>query len=110
MIDLATPTIWFIILLLGIGTFLIRFSFIGVLGNRRLPDYVMRLLRFVPVAVMPGLVAPLIVWPQATGGEPDLPRLTAAVAALLIGAATRSLLGAIVGGMSVLYLMLYLTS
>ena len=52
---------------------------------------------------MPGLVAPLVVWPQATGGAPDPARLLAAAAALLIGALTRSVLGAIAGGMAVLY-------
>ena len=56
------------ILLLGLGTYLIRFSFIGLVGDRQLPPSAMRMLRYVPVAVMPGLVAPLVVWPQATGG------------------------------------------
>ena len=50
-----------------------------------------------------GLVAPLVVWPQATGGEPDPARLLAALAALAIGAASRSVLGAIAGGMAMLY-------
>jgi branched-subunit amino acid transport protein len=98
--------IWIVILGLGIGTFLIRLSFIGLVGDRQLPGWATRLLRYVPVAVMPGLVAPLIVWPQATGGAPDPARLSAAVAALAVGAYTRSLLGAIAAGMIVLYLAL----
>ena len=93
--------------MLGVGTFLIRFSFIGLVGDRRLPAWATRLLRYVPVAVMPGLVAPLVVWPQATGGAADPARLLAALAALAIGAATRSVLGAIVGGMAALYLALW---
>jgi branched-subunit amino acid transport protein len=100
--------IWIVILGLGIGTFLIRLSFIGLVGDRQLPGWATRLLRYVPVAVMPGLVAPLIVWPQATGGAPDPARLTAAVAALAVGAYTRSLLGAIAAGMVVLYVALAL--
>jgi branched-subunit amino acid transport protein len=68
---------------------------------------VTRLLRYVPMAVMPGLAAPLVVWPQATGGAPDPARLLAALVALGIGAATRSVLGAIVGGMAALYLGLW---
>jgi branched-subunit amino acid transport protein len=99
--------IWTVIVVLGIGTFLIRYSFIGLVGDRRLPDWATRLLRYVPMAVIPGLVAPLVVWPQATGGEPDAARLCAAVLALAIGAATRSVLGAIVGGMATLYLALW---
>jgi branched-subunit amino acid transport protein len=100
--------IWLVILVLGAGTFLIRLSFIGLVGDRQLPGWATRLLRYVPVAVMPGLVAPLVVWPQATGGMPDPARLIAAVAALAIGAAARSVLGSIAGGMIALYLALAL--
>ncbi len=99
---------WIVILALGVGTYAIRYSFIGLVGDRVLPPLVSRLLRYVPVAVMPGLVAPLVVWPQATGGTPDPARLIAAAAALAIGAATRSVLGAIFGGMAVLYAALAL--
>ncbi|MEO0913297.1 MAG: AzlD domain-containing protein [Pseudomonadota bacterium] len=96
--------IWSVIVLLGIGTYLIRFSFLGLIGDRPLPPFVLRLLRYVPVAVMPGLIAPMIVWPEATGGAPDAPRLMAAFAALVVGGVTRSLLGAIFAGMGTLYL------
>jgi branched-subunit amino acid transport protein len=99
--------IWLVIVVLGIGTFLIRFSFIGLVGGRTLPPWAQRLLRYVPVAVMPGLVAPLVVWPQATGGATDAPRMIAAFAALAIGAWSRSVLGAILGGMAVLYVALW---
>ncbi len=104
----ATAGIWLVILVLGLGTFLIRYSFIGLVGDRKLPPWAMRMLRYVPVAVMPGLVAPLVAWPQATGGTPDPARLIAAFAALAIGAASRSVLGAIAGGMAVLYVALAL--
>ncbi|PJN94093.1 hypothetical protein CNY89_16575, partial [Amaricoccus sp. HAR-UPW-R2A-40] len=50
---------WVVIWGLGIGTFLIRFSFLGMIGDRALPDWAMRMLRYVPVAVLPGLVAPI---------------------------------------------------
>jgi branched-subunit amino acid transport protein len=98
--------IWTVIVVLGIGTYLIRFSFIGLVGDRVLPPWAMRMLRYVPVAVMPGLVAPLVVWPHATGGHPDPARLLAAGVALAIGAVTRSVLGAIAGGMATLYVAL----
>jgi len=102
-------TIWITIIALGIGTFLIRFSFLGLLGGKDLPDWLIRHLRYVPVAVLPGLVAPLVVWPAATGGEADLARSLAALTALAIGALTRSVLGAIFGGMAVLYAVQYFT-
>jgi branched-subunit amino acid transport protein len=100
--------IWIVILGLGLGTFLVRFSFLGFVGEKSLPDWALRLLRYVPVAVLPGLVAPLVVWPAATEGETDPARLIAAVVALAIGALTRSVLGAIFGGMIALYLGLWL--
>lgn len=100
--------IWIVIFGLGIGTFLIRFSFLGLIGDRAVPEWALRLLRYVPVAVLPGLVAPLTVWPAATGGTPDPARLIAAAIALGIGAVTRSVLGAIFGGMAALYLSMWI--
>ena len=66
MID--KTTIWTVIVLLGIGTFLIRYSFLGLIGKRPMPPWVLRHLRYTAVAVLPGLVAPLVLWPAATGG------------------------------------------
>ena len=65
----APSSIWQIILIMGVGTYLIRFSFLGLIGNRKMPDWVLRHLRYTPVAILPGLVAPLVMWPAATGGE-----------------------------------------
>jgi len=100
--------IWAIIVGLGIGTYMIRFSFLGPLGRRQLPDWALRLLRYTPVAIIPGLVAPLILWPAATGGHPDPARILAAIAATVLGVWTRSVMAAIIGGAAVLYLGLYL--
>ena len=104
----SATEIWVIIIALGIGTFLIRFSFLGLIGASKLPPWVLRHLRYTPVAVLPGLVAPLILWPEATGGSPDAARLAAAAAALAAGVLTRNVLWAIAAGAAVLYGMLYL--
>ncbi|QDL92391.1 AzlD domain-containing protein [Paroceanicella profunda] len=96
-------TVWTVTVLLGIGTFLLRLSFLGVLGRRELPEWLLRHLRYVAVAVLPGLVAPLVVWPQATGGALDAPRLAAAAAALLVGAFSRNFFGAVAAGAAALY-------
>lgn len=79
----SDATIWFIILALGVGTYLIRLSFLGLVGDREMPDWVLRHLRYTPVAVLPGLVAPLVIWPDATGGEPDPVRLAAATVTMV---------------------------
>jgi branched chain amino acid efflux pump len=104
---LTTAEIWIVIVGLGIGTFLIRFSFLGLVGDRSLPGWLLRLLRYTPVAVLPGLVAPLVLWPQATGGEPDPARLTAAAATVVLGFATRNTLIAIIGGGITLFGMIW---
>lgn len=59
---LTSGEIWTVIVVLGLGTFLIRFSFLGIIGDRKMPDWVLRHLRYTPVAVLPGLVAPLVLW------------------------------------------------
>jgi branched-subunit amino acid transport protein len=105
---LSNSEIWTIILVMGIGTFLIRFSFLGLIGNRQLPEWVLRHLRYTPVAVMPGLVAPLVLWPAATGGALDTPRLAAACMTLLVGMVTKNTLAAIFGGAVMLYSLMYL--
>lgn len=104
----SDATIWMVILGLGIGTFLVRFSFLGLIGDRPLPEWVLRLLRYTPVAVMPGLVAPLILWPPATGGEMDLSRLLAATVTLLVGMFTRNVVYSVLAGMVTLYALLAL--
>lgn len=94
--------IWLIILALGLGTFLIRFSFLGVVGDRDLPPFVLRLLRYTAVAIIPGLVAPLVAWPAATGGQADPARIIAAAVALGLGVMFRNVLLSIFGGAATL--------
>ncbi len=96
-------TLWIVIVLLGLGTYLIRFSFLGLIGDRELPDWILRHLRYVAVAVLPGLIAPLVVWPQATGGHLDPARLGAAFVAFAIGIWSKNAVASIVGGMAALY-------
>lgn len=105
MID--TTTFWILTVGLGIGTFVIRFSFLGLLGGRKLPDWALLHLRYTGVAVFPALVTPLVLWPDATGGTPDPVRIVAALAAFLVGL-KGSVIGAIVTGMGTLYLLQFL--
>jgi branched-subunit amino acid transport protein len=90
--------IWLIVALMGIGTFLIRFSFLGLVGDRPLPDWLLRHLRYTAVAILPALVAPLVLWPPATGGTPEASRLAAAAATVAVGYATKSPIWGILAG------------
>lgn len=103
MTGVSDTTLWLVILSLGIGTFLIRFSFLGLVGDRDLPPLMIKMLRYVPVTVIPALVTPMVVWPKATGGETDPMRMIAAMVALAVGATTKNALAAIFVGMAVLW-------
>lgn len=105
---IADTTIWIVIAGLGVGTFLIRFSFLGFLSVERMSPFVQQLLRFTPVAVLPGLVAPMVVWPQATGGQTDPARLAAAAVALTVGYLAKSFLWGAIAGMVTLIGLLQL--
>ncbi|MEX5727871.1 branched-subunit amino acid transport protein [Rhodovulum iodosum] len=100
--------IWLIILVLGLGTFLIRFSFLGLVGRRPLPAWALRYLRYTPVAVLPGLIAPQVIWPPATGGAPDPARMAAALVTLGVGWVTKNVIFAIGSGAATLYAGLWL--
>ncbi len=95
--------LWTMVLALGALTFLLRFSFLGMIGNRALPPLVLKLLRYTPMAVIPGLVAPAVLWPAATGGETDPARLAAALATVAAGILTRNTLAAIAAGILTLF-------
>ena len=95
--------IWIIILALGVGTFVIRFSFLGILGNRALPLWLLRHLRYTAVGILPAMVTPLVLWPEATGGQMDPSRIAAASLALAVGLCTKNAIWAIVVGMATLW-------
>lgn len=95
--------LWAVIVLMAVGTYLIRFSFLGVLGQRQLPGWLVRGLRYTAVAILPGLVAPGVLWPVATGGQTDPARLLAALATLAAGMAFRSMMAGIAAGVAVLF-------
>ena len=100
--------IWGIIVAMGVGTFLIRFSFLGLIGSRPMPPWVLRHLRYTAVAILPALVAPQVVWPAATDGVFDIPRATAAAVTLAVGLLTKNVLMAVLSGAATLYGLLYL--
>lgn len=99
---MSDGTIWLVIVLLGIGTFALRFSFLGIIGNRPLPGWVLRLLRYTPVAVIPGLMAPQIARPMAETGLPDPALLAAVAVTLALGVWSRNAIWAMLGGAAAL--------
>ncbi|SDN54081.1 Branched-chain amino acid transport protein [Lutimaribacter pacificus] len=84
--------LWIIIFGLGLGSFALRFVFLGLAGERPMPEWLLRHLRYTAVAVLPAIVTPLVIWPGATGGQVDPARLAAAVVTLGVGYVTKNVL------------------
>ncbi|QBF33537.1 AzlD domain-containing protein [Thalassococcus sp. S3] len=108
MSDIDPVALWTVIIGLGIGSFALRFVFTGLVGDRPMPAWILRHLRYTAVAILPALVAPLVVWPAATDGAFDVPRGVAALVTIVTGLATKNVFAAIFAGAGTLYAMLYL--
>lgn len=100
--------LWIVIIGMAIGSFLLRFTFIGLVGDKPMPAWLLRHLRYTAVAILPALVAPLVVWPAATGGAFDLPRALAALATISVGWWTKNVIAGIGAGAAALYALLFL--
>ena len=95
----SEAAVWWLIAGLGLGTYAIRFSFLGLVGDRELPPWALRLLRYTAVAVLPGIVAPALL---NAGGGIDPLHVGAVAAAVAAGAATRSAMWGMGAGMAAL--------
>lgn len=101
--------LWIVIIGLGLGSFGLRFVFLGLIGDRPIPAWLMRHLRYTAVSVLPALIMPLIVFPAANDGQPEPVRLTAAAITLGLGFYFKNPLLAMVVGGVVLVSGIYLT-
>jgi len=104
MIDQST--LWSVIISLGVGSFLLRFTFLGFVGDRPLPEWLLRHLRYTAVAILPALVAPLVVY-SGEGGSTDPTRVGAALVTLAVGMWTRNVFAAIGAGALALFALVY---
>jgi branched-subunit amino acid transport protein len=105
MID--KTTLWTVIILLGVGSFALRFSFIGLVGDRPMPAWLVRCLRYTAVAILPAMIAPMIALSNETGTGPDPSRVAAALMTLIVGATTKNVILALFTGAATLGLSLY---
>ena len=99
-------TIWLIMIGLAIGTFLIRLSFIQLLGQRGMPPLLAKSLRFIPASILSALVVPQILTRNnALQISFANPQLLAGIVAGLVAWRTRNVVLTIVSGMLVLWLL-----
>jgi branched-subunit amino acid transport protein len=97
---------WLLFLLLALGTFALRLSFIYLFGKVDMPDWLRRALRFVPASVLAALVLPALTYPN---GTLDLSlwnvRLLAGLGGALVAWKTRNVLWTIAVGMALLWVL-----
>ncbi len=94
--------LWITILVAGVGTYLLRASFLAFADRLvDLPPLVERVLRQIPPAVLAALVVPQLVRPE---GSLDLrqPELLAGMLAAIVSWKTRNIAATLVTGMAVL--------
>lgn len=96
-----------IVLVIGAGSYLLRLSFIGLLGTRPMPTWAERPLKYVAPSVLAALVLPtvLLVDGQADLSPAENPRFLAALIAGLVAWRLKNVAGVIVVGMSLLWIL-----
>lgn len=105
-LDQSPVVVWLLVVVLGLGTFGLRLSFIGLHGRiDGFPPRVERALSFVPAAVLAALVLPDVV---SLGGPVVEPRLVAGALAAVVAWRTGSMLATIGVGMGTLWLVRFL--
>lgn len=98
--------VWLLILGVGIGSVLLRASFLVLLRDRQLPESLTLSLGLVPAAVLAALIAPELLYARDTGAfDPFSPRLAAGLLAAAVAWKTRNLLLTLLVGLGLLVLM-----
>ncbi|PVZ53969.1 branched-chain amino acid ABC transporter [Pseudomonas sp. B1(2018)] len=97
-------SLWGMFLAVGIGTFVMRLSFVELYGRWRIPTLLSRALVYVPASVLAALVSPSVVYPNGQGefafANPQIP---AAIIAAWIAWKTRSTVLTLAVGMAALW-------
>ena len=99
-------TLWLIILGMMLVTYSVRLSVIALLGERELPPFITRALRYVPPAALAAIVFPALLQPAGTLDlSPANFRLLAGLVAALVAWRTRRTLLSIGVGMALLWVL-----
>jgi branched-subunit amino acid transport protein len=98
-----SSTLWPIIFAIGAGTFLIRFSFIWLLGRSKVNLTLQKLLKFVPPSVLSALILPSFIFPQQADFSFENHRMWAGAIAVFIAWKTKNILFTIASGLIALW-------
>lgn len=98
--------VYLLVVIGGIATYLIRISFLFLLGNRMASSALENVLRYIPAAVLAALAVPAVLSPE---GAVDISGhnlyLPAALVAFAVGIRTHSVLWVLASGMGTLWLL-----
>lgn len=103
---------WAVVFALGLGTFLIRYSFIGLFANRDMPAWLSHALKLIVPAIFAAIVASGVAISNGQfGGWESLvqqwPRYAAAVIALLVALRFKgNIMITVIAGMAALHVLL----
>ena len=98
--------LWATILAMGLVTYAIRLSLMGLVGKWEVPPFLSRALRFVPPAVLSAIILPEMLRPGGTLNlSPLNPRLLAGVLAALVAWRTKNVVVTILVGMGALWIL-----
>lgn len=101
--------IWLVMLIGGLLTFAIRFSFIYLFGKFHIPETMRRALHYVPPAVLSAIVFPELLLPNGTlNFSLSNYRLLAGLIAMLVAWWTKNILVTILVGMIALFVLRFL--
>ena len=99
-------TIWIVILAIGTGTFLLRFTMVALVGKVSLPEKLFDALQYLPPAIFAALVIPAIYRHDPLQFAPEHPaRLLAGLLAIVIAWKTRNMIATIVIGMVAMWVL-----
>ncbi|MBN1369114.1 MAG: AzlD domain-containing protein [Dehalococcoidaceae bacterium] len=97
--------IW-LILGMGLVTYIPRWLPLAVLAGRRLPGWLVEWLDLIPVAILASLLLPLMVVSDTTGkADPLRPEFLAGIITLVFALKVKSLSGTVIVGMLVYWLI-----
>ncbi|MBO0780922.1 MAG: AzlD domain-containing protein [Ktedonobacteraceae bacterium] len=100
---------WLLIASIGLVTYAIRLSFILFLARTEMPPLLLKILRFVPIAVLSAIIFPQLFLPQGTiNVSLANPRWIAGLLAALVAWRTRKIFLTIIVGMIALWTLQWL--
>ncbi len=105
MSNLSVWESWAVVLALGLGTFLIRYSFIGLFANRDMPPWLSHGLKLIVPAIFSAIVASgVAITAGQFGGWALWPRYGAAIVAILMALRFKgNILITVISGMAALH-------